>query len=67
MVPSSASWVLHETLAVWDPSDDASMNDIMMLIPPRIQAGAARGTEINLTGDQLLLMDYWAQAGKTAL
>jgi hypothetical protein len=39
----------------------------MMLIPPRIQVGAARGTEINLREDQLLLTDYSAQAGQTAL
>jgi hypothetical protein len=25
--------VLHEILAVWDPSDDASMNNIVLLIP----------------------------------
>jgi hypothetical protein len=59
--------VLHETLAVWDQSDDVSMDNNMMLIPPRTQVGAASGTEISLRGNQLLLMDYWAQAGNTAL
>jgi hypothetical protein len=58
--------VIHETLAVWEPKDDASSNGIMV-ISPRIQVAAARGMEINLRGDELLLMDYWAQAGQTEL
>jgi hypothetical protein len=59
--------VIHETLVVWELKDDASRNNNMMLIPLRIQAGAARSTEINLRGDQLLLTDYWAQDGQTSL
>jgi hypothetical protein len=35
--------------------------------PPRIQTGAARGTEISLQEDQLKVLDYWAQAGQTAM
>jgi hypothetical protein len=39
----------------------------LLELPEKYQEDAGRGTEINLRMDQLRVVDYWAQAGQTAL
>jgi hypothetical protein len=49
-------------LVAWKEQNDLTANDSLLLIPQRIQEGAARGTEINLGTDQLHVIDHLAQA-----
>jgi hypothetical protein len=54
-------------LTSWKEEDDHTDRDYILCLPPRIQAGAARSSEIRLRADQLRVIDYWAQAGQEAL
>jgi hypothetical protein len=54
-------------LTNWKPKEDFTDNDRILCLSPRIQEGAALGTEINLRSDQRRLIDYWAQAWQTAV
>jgi hypothetical protein len=60
-------WFIHETLTNWTTDEDLTMDDRILCLPPRIQEGAAHGTEIKLHADQLLVLDHLAQAGQTEL
>jgi hypothetical protein len=46
-------WVIRETLTNWKLDEDPMDDDRILCLPPRIQEGAACGTEINLRSDQL--------------
>jgi hypothetical protein len=58
--------VVHETLLDWTPEQDVTDNDQFLILPVRIEEEGARGTEVRLSGDQLALLDYWAQSQQTA-
>lgn len=60
-------WVIREILKYWKNEEDFTDNDLSVIRPPRIQEGAARGTEINLKPDPLRRLDHWAQADQAAL
>jgi hypothetical protein len=55
--------VVHQTAAEWHEEN----LDYMLDLPERYQEDAGRGTEINPRSDQLRVLDYWAQGGRTVL
>jgi hypothetical protein len=64
---NAQAWVIHETLTNLTENEDFTTDDRILSLQPRIQEGAARGTEINLRADQVRVIDYWAQAGQTEM
>jgi hypothetical protein len=59
--------VVHRTVTDFHEIEGSVANDLMFDLPERYQEDAGRGTGINLRSDPLRLLDYWAQAGQTAL
>jgi hypothetical protein len=57
---------VHETLLDWTLDQDFTDNNQVSILTVRIQEEAARGTEIRLRENQLMLLDYWAQSQQTA-
>jgi hypothetical protein len=59
--------VVHQTVIDWHEIEGLITSDLVLDLPQRYQEDAGRGTEINLRSDQLRVLDYWAQAGQSAL
>jgi hypothetical protein len=59
--------VLHRTVGNFAEVEGAIANDLMFELPGKFQEDGGRGTEINLRTDQLRVLDYWGQAGQTAI